>query len=82
MAINENDLHVLQALAIAREEHQELADLLDFYHDLYQVQFGAKASLPEPAVNEVVIVINHNSDSGVHAGIFGRASEGPPSLVS
>ena len=52
MAIRERDLAVLRALTGAREKHEELAELLDFYHDLYQVQFEAKASLPEPQVRD------------------------------
>ena len=52
MAISENDRQVLNALAAAREQHNELADLVDFYHDLYQVQFEAKANVPEPQVTD------------------------------
>ena len=48
MAASEQDLQVLRALTTAREEHEELADLLDFYHDLYEVQFQAKSELPDP----------------------------------
>ena len=47
MAIRERDLAVLRALTEIREKHEELAELLDFYHDLYEVQFEAKALLPE-----------------------------------
>jgi FdhE protein len=52
MAISENDQRVLRALAQAREPHGELATLLDFYYDLYQVQFQAKADLPEPEIRD------------------------------
>ena len=52
MAIREPDLAVLRALTEAREKHQELAELLDFYHDLYEVQFEAKAVLPEPQTRD------------------------------
>jgi FdhE protein len=52
MAIGEQDLQVLRALTAAREQHEELKDLLDFYHDLYQVQFEAKAVLPRPEVRD------------------------------
>jgi formate dehydrogenase maturation protein FdhE len=52
MTTSDQDCRVLQALADARQQHGELAALLDFYHDLYQVQFEAKASLPEPKVHD------------------------------
>ena len=52
MTMSDQDRQVLQALADARQQHGELAELLDFYHDLYQVQFGAKASVPEPEVRD------------------------------
>ena len=52
MALRERDLSVLRALTEAREQHEELAELLDFYHDLYEVQFEAKAVLPEPQVRD------------------------------
>ena len=48
MAIGEKDNRVLKALATAREQHEELTELLDFYYDLYEVQFRAKARVPEP----------------------------------
>jgi FdhE protein len=48
MAISERDDRVLKAIATAREQHEELADLLGFYHDLYEIQFKAKSRLPEP----------------------------------
>jgi uncharacterized protein YbaR (Trm112 family) len=50
MAMAENDLRVLKALAAARAQHEELAELLDFYFDLYEVQFQAKAAMPEPSI--------------------------------
>jgi len=52
MTMSDQDRRVLQALADARQQHGELAGLLDFYHDLYQVQFEAKVSLPEPEVHD------------------------------
>jgi formate dehydrogenase maturation protein FdhE len=52
MTMSDQDRQVLQALADARQKHGELAGLLDFYHDLYQAQFEAKASLPEPEVRD------------------------------
>lgn len=52
MTISEDDLQVLRALTTAREHHEELAELLDFYYDLYEVQFRAKAELPDPEVRD------------------------------
>ncbi len=52
MAISEGDLQVLRALTAARESHEELTDLLDFYYDLYEVQFQAKAELSDPEVRD------------------------------
>ena len=52
MTVSDQDRRVLQVLADARQQHGELAGLLDFYHDLYQVQFEAKASLPKPEVGD------------------------------
>jgi formate dehydrogenase maturation protein FdhE len=52
MTTSDQDRQVLQALTDARRQHGELAELLDFYHDLYQVQFEAKASLPKPEVRD------------------------------
>ena len=46
------DRQVLNALAAARERHPELADLLNFYFDLYQVQFEAKARVPVPELRD------------------------------
>jgi FdhE protein len=50
--MRERDRQVLSALAAAREKHEELVDLLDFYYDLYEFQFGAKAELPQPDVRD------------------------------
>jgi FdhE protein len=52
MTIRKQDLAVLRALTEAREEHEELAELLDFYHDLYEVQFEAKSVMPDPPVRD------------------------------
>jgi FdhE protein len=52
MTIREQDLTVLRALTEAREQHEELAELLDFYHDLFEVQFEAKAVVPKPQVRD------------------------------
>jgi FdhE protein len=52
MAMSDKDLQILRALVAARQQHEELADLLDFYHDLYEIQFQAKAASPEPEVRD------------------------------
>jgi len=54
MVISQEDRKVLVALATARATHQELADLLDFYSDLYEVQFEAKARVPAPELRDEV----------------------------
>jgi|GEM_PF-679010 len=81
MAMSDRDCRVLQALADARQQHGELAALLDFYHDLYQVQFEAKASLPEPEVPDGPAMRRRLAESvpqltfdqlGVEPGSFAR----------
>lgn len=52
MAMSEKDYQVLSALAAAREKREELLDLLDFYYALYELQFRAKADLPQPEVRD------------------------------
>jgi formate dehydrogenase accessory protein FdhE len=52
MSMSENDLRVLDALAKARAQHEELADLLDFYDAIYRVQFRAKANLAKPPLRD------------------------------
>ncbi len=52
MTISDSDMRLLSALAKAREQHEELRALLDFYYDLYEVQFQVKARLPEPEVRD------------------------------
>jgi FdhE protein len=54
MVMSRDDRRVLDALAAARATHQELADLLDFYSDLYHVQFEAKARVPAPELRDEV----------------------------
>jgi hypothetical protein len=82
MAIAENDLEVLQALATAREQHEELAELLDLYHDLYEVQYGAKAAIPEPSMQDDMTVQRRLEGGirqltfeqlGLEAGSFARS---------
>jgi FdhE protein len=50
--MREKDRQVLMALSAAREGHEELVDLIDFYYDLYELQFEAKAKLPQPEVRD------------------------------
>jgi formate dehydrogenase maturation protein FdhE len=52
MGISKRDQEVLEALAAARREHPELADLLDFYLEIYKVQFNAKADLAQVEVRD------------------------------
>ena len=52
MVMIEHDRKVLNALNQAREQHAELADLLDFYLDLYRLHYQAKEQLPEPEVRD------------------------------
>jgi FdhE protein len=52
MVISERDLEVLEALTAARRDHPELADFLDFYHEIYKVQFNAKPDLPQVEVRD------------------------------
>jgi FdhE protein len=52
MAPSEHDQRVLRALGAAREHNEPLSELLDFYYDLYTVQFEAKPMLPEPEVRD------------------------------
>lgn len=52
MAKSDKDVQILQALIAAREEHKELAELLDFYYDLYEVQFEAKAEIADPEMRD------------------------------
>jgi FdhE protein len=54
MVMSQEDRQVLNALTAARAAHQELADLLDFYADLFFVQFEAKARVPEPELRDEV----------------------------
>jgi formate dehydrogenase maturation protein FdhE len=52
MRLSDSDLQVLRALEAARERHEGLAELLDFYHDLFDVQFQAKAEAPDPELRD------------------------------
>ena len=54
MVIRKHDQQVLRALTAARAEHEELSDLLDFYLQLYELQFAVEAGLSEQEVREPV----------------------------
>jgi FdhE protein len=81
MPVDERDQRVLEALAAARAEHQELSSLLRFYQDLYQVQFRAKAEVPQLSIGAEETV-SQRLESGVpqltleqldlEAGSFGK----------
>jgi hypothetical protein len=64
MAVSGRDQRVLQELKSAREQHEELADLLDLYHDLYRVQFGAKSGLQPPDIRDDV-AMNWRLEGGI-----------------
>ncbi len=46
MPISERDRELIQTLQTARDQHPELAGLLDFYQELFEVQMAARAQLP------------------------------------
>ena len=52
MGMSERDAQVLAALAAAGQKHKELSALLDFYYDLYELQFEAKADLDPPQTRD------------------------------
>ncbi len=52
MAISEEDQRILQALAEAKQKHEELSDLLDFYEALYRLQFEAKGTMAAVEVRD------------------------------
>jgi hypothetical protein len=52
MAISDGDRDVLHALSRAIDEHEDLAELLEFYYDLYGVQFQAKTRVPQVHVRD------------------------------
>jgi formate dehydrogenase maturation protein FdhE len=70
MAIADKDNRVLKALATAREQNEELNELLDFYYDLYEVQYQAKAGLPEPKQREEQ-AMRWRLEQGMHQVAFG-----------
>ena len=56
MAKRDSDIQILHALTAARDEHRELAGLLDFYRDLYEVQFEAKAEIADPEIRDEMAI--------------------------
>jgi formate dehydrogenase maturation protein FdhE len=50
--LTERDRQILEALDVACVRQPPLADFLDFFQDLYAIQFEAKASLPPAEVRE------------------------------
>ncbi len=52
MVMSQEDRKVLKALAAARVAHHELAALLDFYSDVYEVLFQAKDRVPAPELRD------------------------------
>jgi FdhE protein len=79
MTMREHDLQVLRALTAAREKHEELGELLDFYYDLFQVQFEAKARLPEPEVRDEVAA-RWRLDGGIPQLTFDQLGIAPAEL--
>jgi FdhE protein len=80
MSIGEKDLRVLGALSAARKEHSELADLLDFYYDLYEVQFEAKQQIPDPKVGNE-LAMRWRLESGVPQLTFDHMCVEPESFA-
>ncbi len=81
MAVSKQDLHVLRALTTAREKHEELADLLDFYHDLYEVQFAAKPDLPEPEARDE-FAARWRLEGGIPQLTFDQLGIDPPTFAA
>lgn len=71
MAVTEQDLRILRALAAAREQREELAELLDFYHGLYEVQFRAKTKVPEPEARDQ-LAMRWRLEGGIPQLTFGQ----------
>ena len=80
MAISESDQQVLDALSAAREEHQELADLLSFYCELYRVQFQAKSILPPPQIRDE-LAAQWRLEGGIPQLTFDQMSLEPASFA-
>lgn len=80
MAIGEKDQLVLEVLSAARKEHSELADLLDFYYDLYELQFQAKKEIPDPEVRNE-LAMRRRLESGVPQLTFDHLCVEPESFA-
>jgi formate dehydrogenase maturation protein FdhE len=50
--MRDTEREILKALRVAQEEHPELAAVLAFYADLYEVLYKAKAVLPPPRLGD------------------------------
>jgi FdhE protein len=71
MALSGDDQQVLRALAVAKADHEELADLLDFYYELYEVQFLAKTDLSEPEARDE-LAMRWRQEGGIPQLAFGQ----------
>lgn len=80
MTISHHDQQVLGALAEARAKHEGLADLLDFYYELYQAQFAIKASLAEPEVRDE-LAMRWRLEGGIPQLTFDQLKIEPESFV-
>lgn len=82
MAVSEADNRVLHALVAAREEHPELAGLLEFYSELYEVAFQAKAEVSQPEVRDD-LAMRWRLEGGIPQLAFSQLGleEGPFSVL-
>ena len=79
--MREEDQQVLEALARAREEHQELARVLDFYRALATVQFRAKAQLSAYVKLHDEAVMRQRLEDGMPQLTFGQLTIDPATLA-
>jgi FdhE protein len=56
MPLSAHDERILRLLDKARQEYDDLADLLAFYQDLYRVQYEAKAKIRKPEVRDEMAI--------------------------
>jgi hypothetical protein len=71
MVVSQADQRVLQGLAAAREQHEELASLLDFYSGLYEVAYKAKAEIAAPEVRDE-LAMSWRLEGGIPQLAFGQ----------
>lgn len=71
MTIGDSDVRLLRVLAKAREQHEELASLLDFHYDLHETQCQAKVRLPEPEIRDEV-AMRWRLEGGIPQLTFGQ----------